>query len=279
MNIKIITDSCYDLPDKLLKKLDFDIVPISLIFDDETFKEKINITNEKFQEKLRNCKNPPSSASPSPAEFMSFFSEVENIFIVTISSALSSSYNNALLAKKLYMEKKKNNDILIHVFDSLNASIGQGLVLLKLQELIKDNTSINDIIETVENYCKNLKTYFLLEKLNNIINSGRMNKILGKIISVLNIKLILGKNDLGEIKLFKKVRGSKKALHKIVDLIGEEKDLHNKTLGIAHYRCQEKAERFKEMVKKRYDFKNIIITEMGPTIATYADENSLLISF
>jgi len=278
MNIKIITDSCYDLPEKLLKNINVDIVPVSLIFNNNTFKEKINISDNDFYKKLKKCKTPPSSASPSPADFMKKFCGADNFFIVTISSALSSSYNNALLAIKLYNNKQNNK--FIHVFDSLNASVGQGLVLLKIISLINNNTPLNKIINIVEDYNKNLKTFFLLENLNNLINSGRLNKIMGKIISALNIKLIMGKNIKGEIKLFKKVRGSKNAIKKMVNIIGESgNDFENKILGIAHYKCLSKANEFKDLVEKKYNFQDIIITGMGPTIATYADEDSLLISF
>jgi len=209
---------------------------------------------------------------------MKHFSDTNNTFVVTISSALSSSYNNALLAIKLYNNKQNNK--FIHVFDSLNASVGQGLVLLKIISLINNNTPLNKIINIVEDYNKNLKTFFLLENLNNLINSGRLNKIMGKIISAFNIKLIMGKNIKGEIKLFKKVRGSKNAIKKMVNIIGESgNDFENKILGIAHYKCLSKANEFKELVEKKYNFQDIIITGMGPTIATYADEDSLLISF
>jgi len=276
---KIISDSCYDLPDKLLKKMNIDIVPMSLIFNDKVYKEKINITDKDFYNKLKMCEESPSSASPSPADFMKYINDINNIFIVTISSALSSSYNNALLAKELYNKKHDNNNF-IHIFDSLNASIGQGLILLKLNELIQNNKSINEIITSVEDYSKKLNTFFLLDNLNNLINSGRLNKIMGKLISILNIKLIMGKNINGDIKLFKKVRGSRKAFNKLIDIIGEtDNNFENKTLGIAHYKCREKAEKFKKCVENKYNFNNIIITSMGPTIATYADENSLLISF
>src|SRR6056297_2686400 len=161
INTKIISDSCYDLQENLLKKLNIDIVPMSLIFNNNIYKEKINITNREFYSKLNNCKESPSSASPSPADFMNYITDVNNVFIVTISSALSSSYNNALLAKKLYNKKHDNNNF-IHIFDSLNASIGQGLILLKLNELIKNNNSIDEIITSIEDYSKKLKTFFLL---------------------------------------------------------------------------------------------------------------------
>jgi DegV family protein with EDD domain len=116
--------------------------------------------------------------------------------------------------------------------------------------------------------------------MDNLINSGRLNKIVGKIVTLLNIKLLMGKDKNGAIKLYDKIRGSKRALNTLLDYIDKYgNDLENKYLGIAHYDCYEKAKKFKEEVEKRYNFKEIIITEIGPTIATYADRDAILISF
>lgn len=90
----------------------------------------------------------------------------------------------------------------------------------------------------------------------------------------------MGKTEEGEIELYDKVCGSKKAFKKLLNIIDKHgKNLENKVLGIAHYNCFEKAKKFKEKAKEIYPFKDIIITRIGPTIATYADEGGLIISF
>lgn len=273
---RIITDSCFDLPENLLENLK--IVPITLLFDGEEYQESINITDEEFYDLLKNKKSSPGSASPSPADFLDKFPLTEDFFVITVSAQLSSSYNNALLARKMYLAEFKEN--FVKVLDSMNASVGQGLIILKLRSLIENNLPLGRITEEIESYIDNLKTFFLLEKMDNLVNSGRLNKILGRLASILNIKFIMGKNDKGEIKLFRKVRGSRKALQKMLDMIGEKGDnFEDRVLGIVHYRCREKAEKFKEQALAKYGFKEAIITTMGPTIATYADEGALLISF
>jgi len=183
-----------------------------------------------------------------------------------------------MLAKEYY--KNQLSDTIIHVFDTLNASIGQGLVIHKLKSLLQTEVSIREIIDQLEGYIKELKTLFVLEKMDNLINSGRINKLLGKIVSALNIKLIMGKSPEGKIELYEKVRGSQRAFDRILKMIGEYgSNFEERVMGIAHYNCLDKAKRFRDEVQKLYNFKEVIITRMGPTIATYSDEGGMVISF
>ena len=276
MKLNIITDSSCDLPEKYLKKIN--LAPMTLKFKKEYFKDRVDISPSEFYKKLKSIDYSPGSAAPSPGDFLEHLKEDHDNFVIAISSALSSSYNNALIAKDMFLNKI--NDGFVHVFDSLNASVGEGLIILKLLELREKSMSNSTVVNELGSYIEGLNTFFLLENMDNLINSGRLNKIMGKLVNLLNIKLIMGKDENGAIKLYDKIRGSKKAFETLLDYIEKYgSDLENKYLGIAHYDCYEKAKRFKEEVEKRYNFKEIIITEMGPTIATYADRDAILISF
>jgi DegV family protein with EDD domain len=276
VKINIIADSSCDLPEKYLKKIN--LAPMTLKFKNEIFKDRVDISPSEFYKKLKSIDYSPGSAAPSPGDFLKHLKEDHDNFIIAISSALSSSYNNAVVAKDMFLDKI--NDGVVHVFDTLNASVGEGLVILKLLELREKSTSSSTVLNELGSYIEGLNTFFLLENMDNLINSGRLNKIMGKIVNMLNIKLLMGKDENGAIKLYDKIRGSKKAFNTLLDYIDEYgSDLENKYLGIAHYDCYEKAKKFKKEVEKRYNFKEIIITEMGPTIATYADRDAILISF
>lgn len=276
MKINIIADSSCDLPEKYLEKIK--LAPMTLKFKDETFKDRVNISPTEFYKKIKSINYSPGSAAPSPGDFLTHLKENQDNFIIAISSALSSSYNNATIAKDMFL--KKVNDSFVNVFDTLSASVGEGLVILKLLELREKSVDNSTLVNELGSYIEGLNTFFILEHMDNLINSGRINKIMGKIVKMLNIKLLMGADDNGEIKVYEKIRGSKRAFEKLIDYIDQHgTKLENKYLGIAHYDCYEKAKKFKEEVEKRYNFKEIIITEMGPTIATYADRDAILISF
>ncbi len=277
MNYKIIVDSSCDMSREMREKLNVSSIPLSIYVGDHVLKDDDNLDTAQLLELMKKSDKAPRSASPSPSEFLKEYEGDESVFVVTVSSPLSATYNNAVLAKNIFLEGKKK---FIHVFDSLSASVGITLISLKIVELVKQNLKELDIVEKVNEYIKEMKTLFLLESLDNLIKSGRINKILGKVITALSIKPIMGGSEDGNIKLFDKVRGSKRAFQRLIEMIGEiGGNLEDKILGIAHCNCLEKAEAFKREVLKRYNFKDIIIVEMGGLTTIYANEGGMVIAF
>lgn len=279
MGIKIITDSGSDLPQEFIDKYKITVIPLEVVINGETFLDGIDLGSEEFYKKMNESEILPKTASPTPQKFIEEFSGCEKtIFIVTLSSKLSSTYNNAILAKKIYEEE--NNDKDIYVIDSLSASVGEGMVVLKLAELIHNNTNIEKIILKINKFAKEGKVYFLLETLDNIIKGGRIGKAAGYVASLLSIKLILKSDGNGVVDLAEKVRGSKRAFIRFVNIIGKEAtNIGERTLAIAHANCYEKALEYKKLVEEKYNFKSIFISTIGPTIGTYSGEDGLLISF
>jgi DegV family protein with EDD domain len=279
MSVKIITDSGSDLPIEIIKKNNIKVIPLEITINNETFLDSVNISNEEFYKKMSECEELPKTASPSPQKFIKEFNcKEDHIFIVTLSSKLSSTYNNAILAKKLYEDE--NDDKHIYIIDSLSASVGEGLVVLKLIELLENESNYNTIANQTIEFAKKGQVYFLLETLDNIVKGGRIGKAAGHIASLLSIKLILKSDGNGVVDLAEKVRGSKRAFNRFVNLIGDKgNDFENKTLAIAHANCYQKALKYKEMVENKYNFKDIIISTIGATIGTYSGDDALLIAF
>ena len=272
----IVMDSACDLNEEIKRRLPLRLVPLSILLGDHHLVDE-NLNLKDYLEEMRRTEASPQTASPSPNAFMKWFGEAENTFVVTLSSKISSTYNSAELAKNMFLEQHAGR--FVHVFDSFSASVGQSLVGLKLAELLQSNLNKENIIEHVNQYIREMKTIFLLDSLEHLVKSGRLNRFAGTLATWLSIKPILCETD-GTIDLCEKVRGSKKAFQRFIDLIGETGErLEEKILGIAHCNCLDKALALQEEVVKRYDFKEILIVEMGPTIASYADEGALLISF
>lgn len=165
------------------------------------------------------------------------------------------------------------------MFDSMSAVVGETLVHLKIHEHVNSDLKNTEVVEKVTTYIKNMKTFFLLESLDNLAKSGRMNPLVAKAANILSIKPIMGEDN-GTIRLVDKVRGYERAFQRFVDIIGEEgSHLEEKILGIAHCNCIQRALKFKEQVMKRYSFKDIVVVEMGGVSSTYANQGGLVIAF
>lgn len=279
METKIIIDSGADLPQELIDKYKINVIPLEVRFDGETYLDGIDLTSEEFYNKMSKSDTLPKTASPSPQKFLEHFKGSEkNIVVITLVSQLSSTYNNAVLAKKLY--EKENNGKNIYVIDSLSASVGEGMVALKLADLIAQDMDVEEAVAETRKYTKENQVYFLLETLDNIVKGGRIGKAAGFAASLLSIKLILKSDGNGMVDFGEKIRGSKKAFKRLADIVGEKaKMIEGATLGIAHANCYERAVAFKDLIEEKYNFKNIIISTIGPTIGTYSGEGGLLLSF
>lgn len=194
MDYKIVMDSGCDLNDDIKRKIPLRLVPLSLVLGEHHFLDE-NLDLKVFLEAMRNTDVAPQTASPSPSGFLKWFDEAENIFVVTLSSKISSTYNSAVLAKNMFLELQGNR--FIHVFDSFTASVGETLVGLKIAELTRDNLKNYEIVEKVNQYIREMRTFFLLDSLEHLIKSGRLNRFAGTVATWLSIKPILGADEGG----------------------------------------------------------------------------------
>jgi len=277
LKYKIIADSSCDVTDEIKNNTGVELVPLTLRLDDKEYLDDHTLDLKGYLKAMKASKSAPKTSCPSIQDFLDRFKDSDNIFVVTISSKLSGTYNSAMQAKAIINEEFQ--DKFIHVFDSMSAAIGETLVHLKLHEAIMDNLKNNEVIDKVNGFIKEMKTFFLLENLDNLAKSGRMNPIVAKAANMLSIKPIMGSHE-GTIRLVDKVRGYERAFQRLVDVIGEEgSNLENKVLGIAHCNCFQRALKFKEKVMEKYRFKDIIVVEMAGLSSTYANEGGLVIAF
>ena len=164
MKYKIIGDSCLDLTAEMKKDPHYQMIPLTLMVGDRTFIDDETFDQKEFLQAVRECPECPKTACPSPEMFKEAYRcEAENVFVITLSSHLSGSYNSAVLAKNLYEEEFGVKNIL--VIDSESASSGQLNLALYISELCEQGMSFSEVSEEVLKYRDRMKTYFVLESL------------------------------------------------------------------------------------------------------------------
>lgn len=277
MNYKIVADSSCDMNEDLDKIMDVSLVPFKIDIDSDSYIDDENIDLKEMTRKMKASPNPIKTSCPSPGDFAAKYRESDNVFVVTISEQLSGTYNSAILAKDMIMEEFK--DKFIHVFNSKSASIGETLVALKINECIEEKLSNSQIVEKVEKFIEDMKTYFISEDLSNLIKNGRISKTKGLIINALNIKPIMRATDDGNIDLVDKARGSKKAFKRLVEIISESGvRFEDRILAISHANALQKALDLKEDLKK-LNFKEIIIVETKGLSTGYVNDGGIIVAF
>ncbi len=277
MSYLILGDSCTDLTDDLRQDTHFKTIPLTLhvggvdIVDDETF----NQTD--FLKKVADCPECPKSSCPSPDAYQHYFDQADDIFIITLSSHLSGSYNSAQLAKDMYLED--HPDKKIHVFDSLSASVGQTLVGLQIRKLAVSGMAYEAIISETEQFIQEMGTKFVLESLEALRKNGRLSNVSALIANALNIKPVMTSIS-GTIDKLTQGRGMKKAIQKLADAVAQDAiDPAHKTLGIAHCNNPERAEYTKAEILKRVSFASIYITDTAGVSSLYASDGGIIVCY
>lgn len=275
--IHIVTDSSCDLPDEFLTRHNIPIVPLTIRFSDEEYKEKIDITPEEFYSKMTASSTLPKTAQPSPAAFLKVFEETaspgDEILCITISSKLSGTFQSANVAKTM-------TSIPVTVFDSLAASPGHALQIMKAVELRDSGHCMDEIVDALSEFRRNMTIFIYLQTLENIVKGGRITRFQGTVANIMNIKLICEGIE-GEVVPLEKVRGNKRALERLISLIGErgKQDFSNKTIYITHAQNLQDAEFLKAELINRYNPLQVLVYPTGPTVGAYTGVGGLVITF
>ena len=284
MNYKIVIDSCGELPANLKEDKHFENVALALdvddyhILDDETFNQA------EFLQKVKESPNCPKSSCPTPARYMDAFGEAtEHVYMVTLSSQLSGSYNSAMLAKDLYEEKMAEGEVpantKIHVFDSRSASIGETLIGMKIQECEEAGCTFEQVVKKVEDYIAGMNTFFVLETLETLRKNGRLSNLKAMLATALNIKPVMGSTEIGTIQQLGQARGMNKALEAMVSkMLSVTKNCEEKVLAISHCNCPERAKRVKEKIEELAHFKKIIVVNTAGVSSMYANDGGVILA-
>lgn len=273
----IVVDSCAELTTEMKSKTKIGIAPFFIDLNGEHFLADDNVNIEKFLDDMKASKEVVRTAAPTPESYFEAAKGHDEIYFVTISGKLSGSLNSANIAKAMIEEENPN--VKAHVFDSKSAACGETLVVEEIQELIAENKSFEEIVETVERKIKNTQTIFVLEDLDNLVKNGRMSKVAGFVASALSIFPVCIAND-GEIEVSSKPRGMKNALNKLVQTIGElADDFNERILYITHIKDLKRAETIKEKVLEIYNFKEIKILEGTSLSSTYANRSGIILAY
>ena len=276
-NYKIVVDSCCDLPKEYRNNEHIEFVPLTLMIDGEEIIDDESFNQADFIDKVAKSPNCPRSASPSPGIYASACEGKDtDVYIVTLSSKLSGSYNSAVLGVNLYKEDGGDNKV--HVFDSESASSGEAIIVEKILECVGKGFDFDTTVKLVEKFKEGSKTYFVLETLESLKKNGRLTNLQAFIANALHVKPIMGSKK-GEIIKLKQERGIKKAIESMCNIIAENiKDAENKVLAISHCNCRERAEFIKKKLEERFKFKKVMILETAGVATLYANNGGVVVA-
>lgn len=266
--IAVVTDSTSDLTKKELEKLDITSIPLKVIYSDNQFHDRVDITPAEVYESFE--KEIPTTSMPSPQEIMNVYNELKaegytHIISIHISSGLSATYSNCM------MVADQIEGIEVEVIDSKMLSKGLGRLVLYADTLIKkEELSFKEIIKKVEAKKNNIEVFFVVETLKYLKKGGRIGKVSGTIAEFLNIKPIIAIDDEGEYFTFDKVRGRKRSLKKMYTIIKDRiKEGKEYVVDVMNAAAEEEAQGLLDKFNQLSQVKETYFSEISPVMVVH----------
>ncbi|QQK77914.1 DegV family protein [Salicibibacter cibarius] len=269
--ISIVTDSTAYLDEKTLVENEISVIPLSVVFDQETIRET-EMGTEEFYGKMRAREKLPTTSQPSIGEFIDLYEKLgessDSILSFHLSSGISGTFETAVAASRSI------EDVNVYPFDSEISCSAQGYYAVEAAKLAREGKTVDEIFETLTSIRDTLAGYFIVADLNHLHRGGRMSgaqKFLG---SALQIKPILHFKD-KVIVPFEKVRTEKRAIKRVMELLEQDAADGPVRATVVHANVPEKAEEIRSTLDKKYDNLEIDLGVFGPVIGTHLGEKSL----
>lgn len=273
MKVALVTDSTSYLPEKIINKYNISIIPLNVVFENESYREGFDITTTEFYEKVKVEKELPTTSQPSIGELVNLYEalskEYDAVISIHISQTLSGTYEASKVAGRMV------EDIEVYSVDSRITTIAQGFLVMEAAKMIQEGIAVEKIVTQLNNYTKNMRAYFMVDDLSHLQRGGRLSGAQKLVGSLLNIKPVLHIKD-GTILPFEKIRSKKKALTRILSLL--EKDAMNKSIkkvAFIHANNEAGAIELQKLFQDKYPNIETYTSYFGPVIGTHIGEGSL----
>lgn len=276
--VAVVTDSTAYLPDDLISAYNITVVPLVVIWGEETLLDNIDITPKAFYTRLSTSKTMPSTSQATIQAFAEVFENLHTkgyeILTVVISSALSGTLDSAIQAKKLVPEAK------IELIDSELTSLPLAYMALAAARAAKYGASIEICKQIVEEIRDHTEVFFAVDTLEFLHRGGRIGGASRFLGTALNLKPILQLQD-GKIEALERVRTSKRAHDRLIELIksGVNGHQHINMMGVVAASAPEAASNLLNAIKKSFSPSEILVGNLSPVIGTHTGPGTVGVAY
>ncbi|MGG7619635.1 DegV family protein [Bacillus coreaensis] len=271
MKTAVVTDSTAYIPKDLRDKLDIHMIPLSVIFGTETYREEIEITASEFFEEVKN-RELPTTSQPPVGEFVQLFEQLskdyDSVVSIHLSSGISGTFQGAVSAGEMV------ENIDVFAFDSEISCMVQGFYVLEAAQMAQEGKEPEEIIARLDEMKKTLYAYFMVDDLSHLQRGGRLSSAQALIGSLLQVKPLLHFQD-KKIVSFEKIRTRKKAMRRMVDLLAEASAGEEYRAVIIHANREQEANEWKKELEAELPNVEFVISYFGPVIGTHLGEGSM----
>jgi DegV family protein with EDD domain len=273
MKTAVVTDSTAYLPEEIREKYKIHMIPLSVVFGTESYREEIELTATDFYQMMREQKELPTTTQPSTGMFVELFEklskEYDAVISIHLSSGISGTFQGAVTAGQLVQSIK------VYPYDSEISCMVQGFYALEAAKMAQRGEEPEAIIARLDELKATTKAYFMVDDLTNLQRGGRLSSTQAFIGGLLQVKPLLHFVD-KVIVPFEKIRTKKKAMNRIVELLGEDaKSGGQYQACIIHANREEEAQAWKEELEALYPNVEFTLSYFGPVIGTHLGEGAM----
>lgn len=278
---EIITDSASDLTAEMAEKLGVRIAPLMVNFRGQLSPDRNDDSLKELYAAFRNAET-ATTAAVNPQCWVEVIRPTleagKNAVVITFSSALSTTYQSAVIAATELMDEFPQSKV--YVCDSLCASMGQGLLVWYACKQRDNGATAVEVVEWVEMNKRRICHFFTVDDLDFLKRGGRISAATAAMGSMLNIKPILRVNSQGELVELDKVRGRKAAGRFLIDKLDEQGAGRNDgPVFISHGDCYEEAEAIANVLRTKYNVKEVVVGYIGAVIGAHAGPGTMALFF
>jgi len=272
MKTAVVTDSTAYIPKELRDKWNIHMIPLSVIFGNETYREEVDISAEAFYEEVKN-RDLPTTSQPPIGEFVELFEKLskdyDEVVSIHLSSGISGTYQGAITAAQMV------DGIKVFAFDSEISCMVQGFYALEAAEMAGQGNSGEEIIARLDDMKHSIRAYFMVDDLSHLQRGGRLSSAQAFIGSLLQVKPLLHFED-KKIVPFEKVRTRKKALNRVVELLSEDAASGDEYRAVViHANREAEALEWKSELEAQFPNVEFMLSYFGPVIGTHLGEGSM----
>lgn len=278
MSIAIVTDSTADIPKDLVEKYKIKVVPLSVIFGEESFLDDgVDITIEEFYRKMRTSEIIPTTTQPTPSDFVKTYKELlkdhNSIVSIHISKKMSGTIDSAEIAKKEFPDKD------IEIIDSELVHMPCGFLVLKAAKLAQDGKSKEEILKAVSDIKSKINVLFSPSTLEYLKRGGRIGRAKALLASLLQIKPILTLH-LGEVSPYKNTRRWEQAKNEIINSMKNMiEEGENMVVSVADSDAKEDGDEMAERIKATFNPKQLLRVDIGCIVGAHLGPGGIGITF
>jgi DegV family protein with EDD domain len=263
--IRVVTDSACDVPEEIARRLNIDIVSLSIRFGDEEFTDRVDLSPSEFWAKCKASKTLPETAAPSPGAFQAAYERAKSdgcdgVIVLTLSALLSATHQSAVLGSEAVKDA-----IGVTVVDTKAVSMAQGLLAIEIAELAATGADLDTLVAHAQALVAKVGVVAMLDTLEHLIKGGRVGGARALLGQVLSIKPLLELKD-GVVAEAGRQRTRAKALVAIAEVAKGHAPLRR--FALVHGASSEVATLEALVAQVSTEFP-IIVTDMGPVVGTH----------